>query len=467
MTSFSESLSFGTLDTPSAHGRRPSATSDASPLQQLPMVGRYEESILRGRMSSLPSKPVEFVAQIGVLGKGSCKASLRCPAHVTVPFPAVFYNYGSKPGLSSHEGPSPYVGRIDLDKDLKRDARKPRRKHAKPDATPEGDAMEVDEPQSNTARTRRTMPQTGESNRDVPRGTYRIPAQGQIQVIVKNPNKTAVKLFLIPYDVHEMQPGQKTWIRQRSYAAAANVEHALSSKPRSEAAGIPEAQDRPMLRYLIHLHVCCLSKGQYYLYKEIRVVFANRVPDGKEKLRQEISLPEPRFSTYRRERRDSGEEARATQGLSDGFVEERRAKAPAPATAAGSQTSGDGRPNFAWESFAPAAAPGPAFMPLASMAFSGMPRAHPERCAPDVEMMDSAPMSTGAPSRPASPGSRSDSRNTPSPGFNAHFFERLSREQWSPSGAPPRVLSPAPGEGLIAQQHRTWGERLGSSDEGS
>ena len=34
-------------------------------------------------------------------------------------------------------------------------------------------------------------------------------------------------------------------------------------------------------------------------YKSIRVVFANRVPDGKEKLRNEISLPEPRFSTYK------------------------------------------------------------------------------------------------------------------------------------------------------------------------
>lgn len=45
--------------------------------------------------------------------------------------------------------------------------------------------------------------------------------------------------------------------------------------------------------------MCCPSKGRYYLYKSIRVVFANRVPDGKEKLRNEIQLPEPRYSTYR------------------------------------------------------------------------------------------------------------------------------------------------------------------------
>jgi hypothetical protein len=35
------------------------------------------------------------------------------------------------------------------------------------------------------------------------------------------------------------------------------------------------------------------------LYKSIRVVFANRVPDGKEKLRNEIQLPEPKYSAYK------------------------------------------------------------------------------------------------------------------------------------------------------------------------
>ncbi|CRK38422.1 hypothetical protein BN1723_015326 [Verticillium longisporum] len=34
------------------------------------MVGSYEESILRGRMSTNPSKPLDFLAQIGVLGLG-------------------------------------------------------------------------------------------------------------------------------------------------------------------------------------------------------------------------------------------------------------------------------------------------------------------------------------------------------------------------------------------------------------
>ena len=115
--------------------RRPSYSSDASPLQHASMVGSYEESILRGRMSTTPSKPLNFLAQIGVLGKGDCKANLRCPAHVTVPFPAVFYSYPTVSGnksLASEDSPSPYVGNIDLENSLKPDGPKPRKQRRSP-----------------------------------------------------------------------------------------------------------------------------------------------------------------------------------------------------------------------------------------------------------------------------------------------------------------------------------------------
>ena len=64
-----------TPHTPRLGARRPSISSDTSPLHHAPMVGSYEQSILRGRMSTTPSRPLDFVAQIGVLGKGKCKAS--------------------------------------------------------------------------------------------------------------------------------------------------------------------------------------------------------------------------------------------------------------------------------------------------------------------------------------------------------------------------------------------------------
>ncbi|KAK7757884.1 hypothetical protein SLS62_000262 [Diatrype stigma] len=130
------------------------------------------------------------------------------------------------------------------------------------------------------------------SIRAPPGGSYRIPEKGQIQIIIKNPNKTAVKLFLVPYDLAGMEPGTKTFIRQRSYSTGPIIENLPKTKD-------GEQSDRPILRYLVHLHICCPARGRFYLYKSIRVVFANRVPDGKEKLRNEITLPEPRFTCYK------------------------------------------------------------------------------------------------------------------------------------------------------------------------
>ncbi|KAI5865077.1 hypothetical protein GGS23DRAFT_557570 [Durotheca rogersii] len=283
--------------------RRPSFGSDMSPLQHASMVGSYEESILRGRMSTTPSKPLDFLAQIGVLGLGKCKSSLRCPPHVTLPFPAVFYSYAS----SSHglfkveDGPSPYVGQIDLENGLPNpgdDARSRRKAHSRAaegaatgDDAIEGGHRPVAPSEFDHRRAPRPKRRSG-SPKAPPGGSYRIPEKGQIQIIIKNPNKTAVKLFLIPYDLAGMEAGTKTFIRQRSYSAGPIIDN------------MPETNDdgiagRPILRYLIHLHICCPSRSRYYLYKSIRVVFANRVPDGKEKLRNEITLPEPRFTSYR------------------------------------------------------------------------------------------------------------------------------------------------------------------------
>jgi hypothetical protein len=241
-----------------------STSTDASPLQHAPMVGSYEESILRGRMSTTPSRPLDFIAQLGVLGKGKCKPSLRCPAHVTVPFPAVFYSYNS-PGRPMDNSPSPYVGLIDIENSF---------------PSYEGKAPSG--------------------------GCYRIPQQGQLQMIIKNPNKTAVKLFLVPYNLSDMEPGTKTFIRQRSYSAGPMIDMPISNRKnlgtdRPEAA-ISHSEDpteRPTLRYLIHLHICCPARGRYFLYRSIRVVFANRVVDGKEKLRNEVQLPEPRYVPYK------------------------------------------------------------------------------------------------------------------------------------------------------------------------
>ena len=278
--------------------RRTSFSSEASPRQHAHMVGSYEESILRGWMSTAPSKPLDFTAQVGVLGKGNCKP--RCPAHVTIPFPAVFYSWSLGNGRSSgDDDPGPYVGHIDLQHSpsppepeepplLQAEDKHKSQTHG---TGAEHDSTLAKSTPRRSKKRRRTSPASAP-----PRGSYRIPEQGQLQIIIKNPNKTAVKLFLIPYDLSGMEPGTKTFVRQRSYSADPVIDSPLASKPQPDPAF---RSGKPTLRYLIHLNICSPSKGRFYLYQQIRVVFANRVPDNKEQLRNEIQVPQPRFSAYK------------------------------------------------------------------------------------------------------------------------------------------------------------------------
>ncbi|KAL1969372.1 hypothetical protein VTN77DRAFT_9565 [Rasamsonia byssochlamydoides] len=317
--------------------RRPSFASDLSPLLHAPMVGSYEESILRGRMSTTPSKPLDFTAQIGVLGKGKCKPNLRCPPHVTVPFPAVFYSYPtSGNGRSiSDDSPSPYVGLIDLENSLPPDISSEDRRRQR-HGSPQGDHLDASEDDppylharhtgSNEHRKREKKSTKTDSLKAPPGGCYRIPQKGQLQIVIKNPNKTAVKLFLVPYDLDGMEPGTKTFIRQRSYSAGPIIDMPLTARKnlgtdRPEASLNPteDPKDKPILRYLIHLNICCPAKGRFYLYSTIRVVFANRVPDGKEKLRNEIQYPEPRYSPYKPTKEASSSSAAARSALERAF----------------------------------------------------------------------------------------------------------------------------------------------------
>ena len=294
--------------------RRPSFSSEASPLQHASMVGSYEESILHGRMSTGPSKPVDFTAQIGALGKDDCKP--KHPAHVTVSFPAVFYSWNAGIGksLSSiDDEPSPYVGHIDLEHLSPLNALEGRRRKVKEldkshDLPRSGDADSDHEDEIVQFETTAKRVQKRKRHSPTPKvpigGGYRIPRCGHLQIVIKNPNKTAVKLFLVPYDLEGMEPGTKTFIRQRCFSAGPIIDSPVSSRPISVPTPDPKitafnAKTKPALRYLIHLNICCPAKGRYYLYHQIRVVFANRVPDNKEKLENEIQLPEPRYSTYK------------------------------------------------------------------------------------------------------------------------------------------------------------------------
>ncbi|KAL1923385.1 uncharacterized protein VTP21DRAFT_8365 [Calcarisporiella thermophila] len=169
------------------------------------LVGSYEESLLSGRMSMHPSSPsIPFIAQIGVIGHGKCKHDLRCPGHITVLFPAYFYSLGN-------EDQSPYVGHVDLGTHI---------------------------PRQNIG--------------------YQLPPRGQLQIVIKNPNKTALKVFLLPYDFSDMPAGTKTFLRQTTATPTGGVCYAL------------------------HAQFCCTDRRRIYLHKQLRVVFASRVVERRD-----------------------------------------------------------------------------------------------------------------------------------------------------------------------------------------
>ncbi|KAK6045075.1 hypothetical protein COOONC_17419 [Cooperia oncophora] len=50
---------------------------------------------------------------------------------------------------------------------------------------------------------------------------YRIPKQGTIQATLFNPQGTAVKVFVVTYDMSDMPPSSQTFIRQRTFLGTA------------------------------------------------------------------------------------------------------------------------------------------------------------------------------------------------------------------------------------------------------
>ncbi|KAI9229947.1 MAG: hypothetical protein DHS80DRAFT_3157, partial [Piptocephalis tieghemiana] len=213
------------------------------------LVGTYEESILTGRMSTLPSLPLWFIAQIGVLGLGpNCPAKLRCPPHITLDFPAYFYAH--------HEEsfPSPYVGTLDLNQAINSTEKKKRKINL-------SSPLQTDYP----IRSSSPLLQSP-SSPPVPEPLgYRIPAQGRLQVIIKNAQKTAIRLFLIPYNLQDMPIGYKTFLRQVIYREASGSSMPIDGK---SSRAISSA---------IHIHVRRSSRTRWYVYGPVRVVFGHRV----------------------------------------------------------------------------------------------------------------------------------------------------------------------------------------------
>ena len=449
--------------------RRTSVNSEASPLQHASMVGSYEESILRGWMSTAPSRPLDFTAQIGVLGKGSCKP--KCPPHLTIPFPAVYYSWKAGNGKNAmSDDPSPYVGHIDLQR---------RRDTPASEGTNNPEAEKITESPMDfglenaaiSPRNRKSKKsQHGSSSSGPPGGSYRIPRQGQLQVIIKNPNKTAVKLFLVPYDLEGMEPGTKTFIRQRSFSAESVIDSPSVQKSSLDPSSL---SNKPTLRYLIHLNICSPSKGHFYLYHQIRVVFANRVPDNKQQLRNEIQVPQPRYSAYRPNRESlSGPSSTTGAKLATDRVYGRRDSGfgfgPGLLDSPSAQNLGAGSTFPVLHKFVP---PVPA-IPF-DVSLSRQKPIEPNR-GDDFDAMEldtSRPTTSDGARSPFSDkanrliGVQLSSSYKSNSSQGSEGYNKLNKGESGYGGVFGRPGTPEPGEGLIARRLRGLGVQRSSKDE--
>ena len=69
---------------------------------------------------------------------------------------------------------------------------------------------------------------------------YHVPNKGTVQVTLFNPHGTVVKMFVVMYDLSDMPPNSRTFVRQRTL----NMPVGASDS---------DANAHQWLRYLIHL----------------------------------------------------------------------------------------------------------------------------------------------------------------------------------------------------------------------
>ncbi|KAJ3243283.1 hypothetical protein HDU78_000671 [Chytriomyces hyalinus] len=345
----------GTQAPSSAH-RRQYPQSFLAPLDLLSgsLVGSYEESILNGRMSSLPSKPLPFVCEVGCVAIGKCKnPALKCPKVLRLGFDACFYEFGdgSASGVGSNIARS--CGSTSMQSHLK---------ETETQFVQNGKFMQQQQqPHSSTTSnvgsllSGSSLTQSGigglgvsavapgrgnegtvspyVGNVDVEGlggliwnesdfdgeleyrknwiGGFRIPAKGQLQIIIKNAADTAVKVFLLPYDFRDMPPNTKTFLRQKTYTIAKPNSSSTATKAspsipssncrRTSITGVsscsPVFPTRDHLRDAIHIHFQCTSRKRIYITRTVRVVFAHRGLESDEKVRTVTEGPGvPRYS---------------------------------------------------------------------------------------------------------------------------------------------------------------------------
>ncbi|WVR06389.1 hypothetical protein IAU60_003420 [Kwoniella sp. DSM 27419] len=288
---------FSTRASPS--GLEGSPTHPASPplSRSHPLLGSYPLSLLHSRMSHAhPAHPPTdgFCIQLSSVGRGrDCPADLRLPKREQIPFSATHYSLVEDGQLSSGVGgkSSPWVGNVDLESHY------------------------ID----SLRRTTSGHHGLGHGPPPLIPG-YQVAPRGQLQIFVRTAT-TALKVFLIPYDLSDLDAGGRLLIREKTYARDIRSEGLSSSLPQT-------------LRYAIQLQFACVQSPNdvghrqsrsrksstsrrprdrranreaqstsvndkaYYLSKSIRLIFSS-LSSSREEIRMErhVEVIPPPLST--------------------------------------------------------------------------------------------------------------------------------------------------------------------------
>ncbi|XP_059062526.1 atos homolog protein A isoform X2 [Achroia grisella] len=96
---------------------------------------------------------------------------------------------------------------------------------------------------------------------------YRVARSGTIQVSLFNPHGTLVKMFVVLYELTNMPPLARTFLRQRTLYMPAGA----------DPAAVPDPHNlHKWLRYLIHLRFMTSKSGKLYLHTDIRILVSRK-----------------------------------------------------------------------------------------------------------------------------------------------------------------------------------------------
>ncbi|CAF3191645.1 unnamed protein product [Rotaria sp. Silwood2] len=192
----------------------------------------FTESLLHGKI--LPCGILDgFTVKLGASG-------LFMPKQVVLPVTTFWFN------VSEHQAASPYLGYINL----------------------------------------QCLPKRG----------YHTPTKGTITLALLNPNGTAIHLFLILYDLSDMPPDHRTFIRQR---VVLMPETNTGDDTKNEHSS---SSSKGNLRYLAHIRFVTSQTGKLYMHSDIRLIFArnkldydDRTAGGKVQLVTLTDMPTPKY----------------------------------------------------------------------------------------------------------------------------------------------------------------------------